>query len=300
MEVHACLPSDVSAFNFEAQDFEPLRHALPNTSIEFHRDYDSLRLRAATVTHLLSWDFESAWYPEFPVLEAIYTPAAGNDWVAEDPAGRVVIRHGTFHGPILAESLLSAVLYMNHRMPAMVRNFQARGWDRNLQQESTLVANQTILIIGQGNIGSRCAELLRPLCARVIGVRRQAPEPSPGNRDIFGVSDLESLLPLADHVVLLLPGAQETDAFMSEDRLRQCKPGAYLYNFGRGNAIRTDDLLKGIDHLGGAFLDVVDEEPLSPNSPLWSHPNVMITPHSSCVYRDYKFLFVAEVIANLT
>ncbi|MDZ7686291.1 MAG: hypothetical protein U5O39_15900 [Gammaproteobacteria bacterium] len=66
------------------------------------------------------------------------TPAAGADWVRPDPSERVPVIYGTFHGDILRESLLHAVLFMNHNMPAMIRNFEARQWDRNLQADSRL------------------------------------------------------------------------------------------------------------------------------------------------------------------
>ena len=63
--------------------------------------------------------------------------------------------HGSFHGSLLAESLLSAILFMNHRMPDMWRNFTNRRWDRGLQKESRLLADQTVLIIGGGDgVGS--------------------------------------------------------------------------------------------------------------------------------------------------
>ena len=86
---------------------------------------------------------------------------------------------------------------------------------------------------------------------------------------------------------------------LDADRLRLCKPGAFVYNFGRGNALAGEDLVAAADHIGGAFLDVTDEEPLPPDSPLWSLDNVMITPHSSCIYREYKQAFLDEVIETL-
>jgi phosphoglycerate dehydrogenase-like enzyme len=86
---------------------------------------------------------------------------------------------------------------------------------------------------------------------------------------------------------------------MNPERLALMKAGSYIYNFGRGNSLNTNDLLTSLDHLGGAFLDVTDEEPLPRNSPLWDSSNVMITPHSSCIYHEYKSLFINEVIDDL-
>ena len=86
---------------------------------------------------------------------------------------------------------------------------------------------------------------------------------------------------------------------MSPERLLTCKPGAIRYNIGRGNALRSTDLLDHWDRLGGAFLDVTEEEPLLAESPLWQLNNIIITSHSSCVYEDYRRLFVNEVIDKL-
>ena len=77
------------------------------------------------------------------------------------------------------------------------------------------------------------------------------------------------------------------------------KPGSYIYNFGRGNSLTTADLLAALPHLGGAFLDVTDEEPLPTDSPLWKQDNVFLTPHSSCIYSEYMPMFIDEVISKI-
>lgn len=274
----------------------------PRATLRVHENTAGLLAGAPTADHVLTWEFDRSWYARCPRLETVFTPAAGRDWVAADPAGRVEVIHGTFHGRLLAESLLGAILYMNRRMPDMIRNFQRRAWDRNIQQDCRLLANQTVLIIGLGHIGAECARLFRSLGAGVIGIKRD-PFRLPGplaDVDVRPAGELDAALPEADHVVAILPGDASTDRILDEPRLRKCRPGACVYNFGRGNAIASDDLVKAGDHIGGAFLDVVDEEPLDPTSPLWSLDNVMITPHSSCVYREYKEAFVEEVIAHLS
>jgi D-2-hydroxyacid dehydrogenase (NADP+) len=301
MELHACLTSDVRAFHFKPEDLERLVDELSGVSLRYHDNKYTLLTEAGSADHVLTWEFEQAWYPRFPRLKTIYTPAAGRDWVAADPDGRVEVVHGTFHGRLLAESLLGAILFMNRRMPAMIRNFQRREWDRNIQADCRLLQNQTILIIGLGHIGGDCARKLQPFGPRIIGIKRN---PSQLLRPLEGVeirpaAELEAVLPLADHVAVILPGAPGTDRILDAARLRMCKPGACVYNFGRGNAIASDDLAGAADHIGGAFLDVTDEEPLDPDSPLWSLDNIMITPHSSCVYREYREAFVGEVLAHL-
>lgn len=301
MEVHACLSSDVNAFDFKREDLARLAERFPRMTLRVHSDPAGFLDAAASADYLLTWEFDESWYPRCRNLKAIFTPAAGRDWVAADPEGRVEVHHGTFHGRLLGESLLGAMLFMNRRMPGMIRNFQRREWDRNIQADCRLLANQTVLIIGLGHIGSECARILRPLGAKVIGIKRN-PARLPGPLDgveIRPAAELEAVLPETDHVAVLLPGDTSTDRILDEARLKMCKAGAYIYNFGRGNAVASADLVKASDHIGGAFLDVVDEEPLSPDSPLWSLDNIMITPHSSCIYREYKEAFIDEVIDHL-
>lgn len=298
MELHTCLWNDVAAFDFTIEDLKPVQTALPDVTLIRHPNADSFLAAARKVRLLLTWEFPVDWYEKCPDLEVILTPAAGSDWVASDPEGSVSIIHGSFHGPILAESLLSALLYMNHRMPEMIVNFQNRAWDRNIQRSSKLLSQQTVLIIGLGSIGRSCAQLIQSTGARVIGVRRQVDD-SPGNIETYGINELPRLLAEADHVALLLPGTPETDRFMNIERLSACKPGAIIYNFGRGNALYSEDLIDCWSRLGGAFLDVTQEEPLPESSPLWQLDNIMITPHSSCIYDDYRRIFLEEAVINL-
>jgi phosphoglycerate dehydrogenase-like enzyme len=107
---------------------------------------------------------------------------------------------------------------------------------------------------------------------------------------------LEDELPDADHVVFVLPGGVETDGIFTARHFNAMKPGAYLYNLGRGNCYREADLLIALKNgpLAGAGLDVFTEEPLSSSSPLWDQPNVLITPHSSAISREYIDLFIEE------
>jgi D-2-hydroxyacid dehydrogenase (NADP+) len=298
VELHTCLWHDVQALHFNRDDFEILRHALPGLTVVNHDNESSFLERAEPVEAVLTWEFNATWYQQFTNLKWIMTPAAGNDWVEADPTGQVSIIHGTFHGNLIAESLLSAILFMNHRMPEMWRNFANSGWDRDLQKESRLLREQTVLIIGYGNIGQVCGRMISQMGANVIGIARHA-RANPDNIPVYSVTELAAQLPLADHVVLMLPGSTDTDGLLNEKLIRCCKPGVYLYNFGRGNSLRSDDLINSWNHVGGAFLDVTEEEPLPESSALWKLDNIMITPHSSCIYASYKQAFLEEAIGHL-
>jgi D-2-hydroxyacid dehydrogenase (NADP+) len=299
MELHTCLWNDVDAFSFREDDLQLIKTHYPELRIRVHKNVESFLSQAQFADFVLTWDFEVAWYETCTRLKTVFTPAAGNDWVHADPGNRVQLVHGTFLGPMLAESLLGAMLLMNHKMPLMILNQQSKKWDRNIQGSSRLLGNQTVLLIGLGKIGLSCAKLIQHTGAEVIGIRRNPDRKSDTGIDVRSMDELDTLLSRADHVALLLPGNAGTDRFMNPDRLALMKPGSYLYNFGRGNSLNCSDLLSSLDHLGGAFLDVTDEEPLPADSPLWDSSKVMITPHSSCIYHEYKSLFINEVINHL-
>lgn len=296
-EIHTLMVNDVPAFVLQTADYAPL--ARQGYTIVEHKTPESLLAAGKDVDIVLTWDFEASWYAHFPKLRCVFTPAAGDDWARPDPSGRVPVSHGSYHGELMCESVLSALLFMNHRMPAMIRNFERREWDRTTQGESRLLSGQSVLIVGYGHIGEICARTLAPHVREVVGVRRDPSRSGGSPVPVHAMTELPGLLARADHVVLLLPGGEATDRFMGPDRLAGMKPGAYIYNFGRGNVLLSRDLVPQLGHLGGAFLDVTEEEPLPKDSPLWSHGKVFITPHSSAIFADYRRLFIEEVCARL-
>ena len=299
MEIHTCLRSSVKAFDFKDEDYTPLKKAFPQAKITTHDSYGSLKKSGEQARLLLTWNLSSKDYQLFPNLKAVITPAAGNDWVESDPKNKVPVIYGTFHGEMLEESILGAVFFMNQKMNLMVKNYQNQAWDRNIQSQCRLMKTQTLLIVGHGNIGKHCSSLFKRMGLNVLAINR-----SGGNEEkeqgVFGREFLYDLLPKADHIVLILPGEESNKGFLNKQLLLLCKPGAFIYNFGRGNALRSEVLESAIDHLGGVFLDVTDTEPLARESQLWRNEKVMITPHSSCVYKEYKPLFIDEVIERLS
>jgi phosphoglycerate dehydrogenase-like enzyme len=145
--------------------------------------------------------------------------------------------------------------------------------------------------------------LLKAFGAHVTGVKRNLA----GSAETAGIDRmitfdrLEEELPYADHVVLVLPGGKETDGIFTARHFNPMKPGAYLYNLGRGNCYREEDLATALENgpLAGAALDVFAEEPLPLSSLLWGRKNVVITPHSSAVSREYIDLFIQEWLETL-
>ena len=139
----------------------------------------------------------------------------------------------------------------------------------------------TALIVGVGGIGAEAARLCEAFGMHVIGVDARRREAPPGVSKLDGPDALDSLLPLADFVVLTVPHTPATEGFMHRARFQRMKRSAFFINIGRGMTTRLDDLVATLraGEIAGAALDVFEQEPLPADHPLWTTPGVLITPH---------------------
>ena len=177
---------------------------------------------------------------------------------------------------------------------------ESSGWPQNdLRQNTRLLADETVLIVGYGAIGRRLTELLAPYPVRVIGYRR-TPQPDSKIR-IVGPSDLPGALGESDHVVNILPESTQTRDFFNDERFRQLRPGARYYSIGRGTTTDQDALSDHLQagHLRAAYLDVTDPEPLPSDHPLWAARNCFITPHTGGGHFNEAERIVEHFIENL-
>jgi phosphoglycerate dehydrogenase-like enzyme len=141
----------------------------------------------------------------------------------------------------------------------------------------------TALIVGVGGIGAETAQKCAAFGMRVIGVDGRRKDRPAGVDELHTPNELDDLLPRADFVILTIPHTPETEGLMNADRFGRMKPSAFFINIGRGKTTRLDDLVAALTagRLAGAGLDVFEEEPLPADHPLWSAPNVLLTPHTA-------------------
>ncbi len=297
------LQNKVDAFSLKPRHVEQIRKTLPDAHIVVAEGNGDFMEKLSEAECVLAWVFKPDWYKSAPKLEVLFTPAAGHDWVAEDPSGRVRTFYGSFHSRIMRESLLSMMLYFNRKIGKSLNDQNDRIWGRLDYNSCAGLFSQRMLIVGFGSLGRSITELLKAFGARITGVKRNIAgfETHPGVDKMITFDRLEEELPFADHVVLLLPAEAETDGIFTARHFNAMKPGTYLYNLGRGNCYREEDLLTALINgpLAGAGLDVFAEEPLSPDSPLWKQHNVLITPHSSAISLEYIDLFIQEWLETL-
>jgi phosphoglycerate dehydrogenase-like enzyme len=159
---------------------------------------------------------------------------------------------------------------------------------------------KTVLIVGVGGAGGEASKLCAALGMRVLGIDPRVTEKPAGMADLETPAKLEERLGEADFVILTTPETPDTlDKFSARLFLRM-KPGAYFINIARGRCVVTRDLIEAMrsGHLAGAGLDVADPEPLPDDSPLWSMPNVLITPHVAIYGTPHRDKWEAMLIEN--
>jgi phosphoglycerate dehydrogenase-like enzyme len=148
-----------------------------------------------------------------------------------------------------------------------------------LRHSSPLLKHQRVLILGFGGIAIRLVEMLRPFHMEVVAYRRKIR----GDEGVPVVTtvELSAALAEADHVINILPANVDSHRFISAERFKQMKPGAVFYNIGRGTTVDQEALAEALrsGHLGAAWLDVTEPEPLPAGHPLLSLRNCYITPH---------------------
>lgn len=290
---------DVPILSIDNRCFERLRRKYSHNEWIFCRNDEEFEQNLYDATIVICWKFTSEYYLKAPKLKAIFTPAAGRDWIYVSPDSMISVYHSHFHGELMSESLLGMITYFNNSLYYSLSCQRRSIWDRKTVPKRVLLKGQHIVIVGYGSIGRKCASMLKKNGCTVTGVKRKMPKiiSDQENINITVFDKLQEVLPVADHVVLILPGDHSTDNIFTRDHIRCMKSTAVLHNLGRGNCIRESDLLWALKNnvIKGAALDVFENEPLSDLSPLWNLDNVLITPHSTCFYDEYGYLFTSEL-----
>jgi len=250
-----------------------------------------------------------------PPIDAILDAAIGLRWLHQRGAGidriatpklvasDLVLTNGSGNHAInIAEHVLGLMLAFARQLPALVRAQGERHWRPSPVETLFELSGQTLAVVGAGALGSAVAERAAAFGMRVLGVRRaSAGALPPGFASMTAVAALDAVLQQADHVVITLPLTTETRGLFSTARLAAMKPGAHLYNVGRGAIVDSGALLAALrsGRLAGAGLDVTDPEPLPADSPLWQEPGVIVTAHSSGLTPRSQERYEALLLENL-
>jgi phosphoglycerate dehydrogenase-like enzyme len=196
------------------------------------------------------------------------------------PAGVQVTNVGDALAPAVGLHAVSLLLALQRQLPAFVKNQQSSAWERSAVARMTVPLGTTSLVLGFGHIGREIGRIMRALGAHVIGVSRN-PSPHEFANEVAPIARLDELLPRADSIMIALPLDPATDKLMNARTFALCKKTALVVNIARGGIIDQVALREALVNgtIAGAGLDVTDPEPLPASDPLWTSPNLLISPH---------------------
>lgn len=237
---------------------------------------------------------------DFKSLKYIQLTSAGFDRVPMDYIQKHQIEihnaRGVYSIP-MAEFAVSGVLQLYKQSRFFYENQKNGRWEKHRSVKE--LYDKTICIAGCGNVGTECAKRFQAFGCRVIGVDLY-PRTDENYEDMLSLEEFENVLPESDVVVLTLPLTDETKHLMNQKKLKLLKKGTILVNIARGAVLDTDALIRILPKLGGAVLDVFEEEPLSEGSLLWKCENVIITPHNSFVGEGNRTRLQKVILKNIT
>lgn len=236
---------------------------------------------------------------DFKNLKYIQLTSAGFDRVPMDYINEHNIEihnaRGVYSIP-MAEFAISGVLQLYKRSRFFCENQRSRVWKkhRNVRE----LYDKIVCVIGCGSVGTECAKRFKAFGCHVTGVDLY-PRADENFDKMVSLEDFETVLNRSDVVVLALPLTDKTRHLMNESKLRGLKQGVVLINIARGAVLDTEAFINILPDLGGAVLDVFEEEPLPEDSPLWGMDNVVITPHNSFVGEGNRERLQRVVIENI-
>ena len=232
-------------------------------------------------------------------LEDLPARAPSLSWIQATSAGigQLVARHryvermpetvfttaSGVHAIPLAEYTLMSILMFRRQVPEMLADQRERRWQRFA---STDLTGRSLAVVGTGSIGQAVARLASALGMRTTGVKRTVAGVEPASlhlEALYTSDELHAALRDAEHLVLSAPHTPETEGLIGAAELALLAPGAIVVNVARGALIDESALIDALEsgHVGGAALDVFQEEPLSPDSLFWTMPNVLVCSHSA-------------------
>ncbi|MDP7651838.1 MAG: NAD(P)-dependent oxidoreductase [Rhodospirillales bacterium] len=212
------------------------------------------------------------------VTSASYHKLVPIDWL---PDGVPLVHNLGPHAKKAGEFIATSLLMLNCRIPFFITAKEEKRWAPLV---TSGIEGKTLAVIGVGKLGGAGAERARDLGLRVVGIRRGG-EPHPLCDEVYGPDGFERVLPDADFVLVTVPFTPETEGYFDRRAFAMMKKDAGFITTAPTRVFDYEALAEGLGsgHLSGAVLDGFDPEPVPPESLLWTTPNLIMTPHTSCI-----------------
>jgi len=209
----------------------------------------------------------------------------GKAGLSPDALERVVITTSSgVHAVPLAEFAILGLLAMAKELPRLIEDQRARAWPE-VRRPVRELSGQTLFLLGLGDIGREVARLGKALGMRTVGFRRTEGPPPEWVDEVHGPQRLAELAGQADAMVVSLPMTEQTAGLVDRATIERLPASCIFVNIGRGGVVDEPALIDALRdrRIAGAVLDVFATEPLPADSPLWTLPNVLVTPHAAAL-----------------
>ena len=272
------------------------------------RAYDELQKRVGEAdVVVVSGMWKNDLIAHAPKLKFIQSISSGMDQYSREQLGAKRVRLASAAGVnarAVAEHAMSLILAVARRLPEARDNQHKKMWRGmigDLAEREDELGGKTLLVVGMGRIGSHLAKLARAFDMKVMGIRRDPAQGANGADSIHAMADLVKLVPQADFVALTCALTPETTGLMSAAAFAAMKPSSVFVNVARGKVADEAALIETMKggKIWAAALDVTADEPLPAASPLWTMPNVFITPHTAGETRRYEDNVIDILVENL-
>jgi phosphoglycerate dehydrogenase-like enzyme len=279
-----------------------LRRAFPALEVRATHDLaEACRIgSSAEVLAALAHQVDDQLLSAMPKLRWIAALTTGTDHLRglKNLRSDVVVTSARgIHGPQMSELALLNMISLSRRVPEMLRNQSEAKWERWSQP---ILSGKTAVIVGVGQIGETMAERFRAFGMKLVGVSDARPEIAGFDR-VLPRAKLTEAAALADFLIVLVPLTEATRHLIGRDVLAALKPTAYLINLARGDVVDERALIEHLKagRIAGAGLDVFAEEPPRKDNPLWTMPNVIMTPRIGGMSDCYGEQVLPLMIDNL-
>ncbi|WP_139044190.1 D-2-hydroxyacid dehydrogenase [Allomesorhizobium alhagi] len=267
-----------------------LRKQFPQLRVLCAKDAGSLHRHVAKADVLLAPDFPVEFFDKTRRLRWFQCTNAGVDSILpiRDRMNDLIITNVRgIHGELIADFVIGGMSMLHWDFPRFMREQSRKEWHG---RSVAPLAELTLGVVGLGSIGAAIARRGKSAGMTVIGSKRDVTEPIPGVDRVFPPNGLAELLELSDFVVLAVPHVPETERLIGREQLRLMRRTAFLINVARGAVVAESELIEALQAgiIAGALLDVFEREPLSVDSPLWTMPNLIMTPHVAGWSNDYN------------
>ncbi len=290
MKVLISIQQPVKQWQIPAEGVATLRARFPHIDFVYATSDEQRARGLLDCDAAYTWILNAAEFAHASKLRWLHTSAVAVETLClpELFARGVIVSNtrGVQAVPI-AEHTLAVVLALAKQLPLVLDHQRNAHWAQNDfmgPRLPWLLRGRTLGLIGVGTIGSEIASRARAFGMRVVALRRRRGHTEvPGVDAVLGGEQLDAFLAQTEVLVIAAPLTPHTLGLIGAAQIARLPKGAVIVNVGRAKIVDTDALIAALHsgHLGGASLDVYPHEPLPPEHPLWTCPNVILTPHTS-------------------